>query len=74
MKMVKEKSCNMKNWPKVIEFCDQSWNLPILSPNCTIFFVTTNKLSHDLENPHFWTFSAKCLECEMVIEKPCLYS
>ena len=23
-----EKSCNMKNWPKVMEFCDQSWNFP----------------------------------------------
>ena len=26
MKMVMEKSWNMKKWPKVMEFCDNSWN------------------------------------------------
>ena len=26
MKVVMQKSWNMKNWPKVMEFCDQSWN------------------------------------------------
>ena len=25
MKMVMEKSWNMKNWPKVMDFCDRSW-------------------------------------------------
>ena len=33
--MVMEKSWKLKNWPKVMEFCDQSWNLPILPLKCT---------------------------------------
>ena len=32
MKVVMEKSWNMKNWPKVIEFCDQSWNFTNFAP------------------------------------------
>ena len=27
--MVMEKSWNMKNWPKIMEFCYQSWNVII---------------------------------------------
>ena len=32
VKMVMEKSWNMKNWPKVMEFCDQSWNFTNFAP------------------------------------------
>ena len=32
MKMVMEKSWNMKNWPEVVEFCDQSWNFTNFDP------------------------------------------
>ena len=32
MKMVMEKSLNMKNLPKVMEFCDQSWNSTNFAP------------------------------------------
>ena len=32
MKMVMEKSWNMKNWPKVMEFCLQSWNFTNFAP------------------------------------------
>ena len=74
--MVMEKSWNMKNWPKVMEFCDQSWNFTNFAPElyqiCNSF-VTTKKLSSDLESPHFPMFSRKCCECksgrEMVMEK-----
>ena len=38
MKMVREKSGNMKNWANVMEFCDQTWNFnnfdPKLCQNC----------------------------------------
>ena len=34
MKVVME---HEKNWPEVMEFCDQSGNLPILPLNCTKF-------------------------------------
>ena len=74
-----EMSWNMKNWPKVMEFCDQLWNLtnfvpelyqrhtcigPSLYQIC-IFFVTTKKLSSDLESLHFPTFSAKRPKCKI---------
>ena len=61
--MVMEKSWNMKSWPKVIQFCDQSWNFTNFAPKfdqICISFVTSKKLSSNLENPHFQTFSAKC--------------
>ena len=42
MKIVMEKSWNMKNLPKVMEFCDQSWNftnfVPKMLPNLYLFF------------------------------------
>ena len=67
MKIDMEKSWNMKNWPKLMEFCDQSWNSTNFTPNFIkfVFFVTTKKLSRNLESPHFLTFSAKCCECEI---------
>ena len=61
--MVMEKSWNIKNWPKVMKCCDQSWIFTNFAPelylNCT-FFSTTKKLSIHVENPHFPTFPAKC--------------
>ena len=59
---------NMKNWPKVMEFCDQSWNFTNFDPkfyqNC-IFFVPATKLSSNLESPDFPTFSAKYCKCKI---------
>ena len=66
--MVREKSGNMKNWTKVMEFCDQSWNFTNLVPKLCqicIFLVPTKKFSSNLESPHFPMFSAKCLECKI---------
>ena len=65
--MVMEKSWNMKDWAKVMEFCDQSWNFTnfasLILPNL-YFLVITKKLSSNLETPHFLTFSTKCRECK----------
>ena len=51
-----------------MEFCDQSWNFTNYAhrivPNL-YFFVTTKKLSSDLESPHFLRFSVKCHECKI---------
>ena len=58
----------MKNWPKVMEFCDQSWNFTNYAPKIyqfCMFFVTAKKLSSNLESPHFPMFSAKCCECKI---------
>ena len=49
MKMVMEKSWNMTNWLKVMEFyqfCHQ----------IVCFFATTKKLSMDVKSPHFLMF------------------
>ena len=65
--MVMEKSWDMNNWPKVMEFCDHSWNFTNFGSRfyqICIFFVTTKKLSSDLESRYCPTFSAKCLECK----------
>ena len=41
--MVMEKSWNMKNWPKVMEFCDQSWNFTNFAPIVpNIYIYATN--------------------------------
>ena len=72
MKVVIEKSGNMKNWPEVMEFCDQYGILPILPLNITKlepFFADIKKFRVGLENMHLLTFSTKCRKCrEMVIE------
>ena len=68
MKMVMEKSWNMKNWPKVMEFCSQSWNFTNFAPELDqicIFVATTKKLSIDVESPLFLTFSAKRRKCKI---------
>ena len=66
---VTEKSWNLyKDWPKVMEFCDQSWNFTNLAPNfyqICMNFATTKKLSSNLESPHFPIFSPKCRECKI---------
>ena len=49
MKVVMEKSLNMKKLKKVLEFCDKSWN-------CTKFKHCLQKLSILLEHSHFPTF------------------
>ena len=63
MKVVMEKSRNMDNLPKVMEFYDQSWNLTNFTNKlyqiCT-FFATTKKISIPVASPHFVSFSAKC--------------
>ena len=68
MKMVMEKSWNMKNWPKVMEFCDQSLNFTTFAPKfdqiCS-FLVTNKKFSSNLKSLHFPTFSAKCRKCKI---------
>ena len=64
-KMVIEKSWNMNNWPKVMEFCDQSCNFtPKLCQIC-IFFVTSKKLSSNLESLHVSTFCRKRSKCQI---------
>ena len=63
--MVMEKSWNMKNWPKVMEFFNQSWNFAPKFYKICMFLVTTKKLSSNLESPHFPMFSGKCRECKI---------
>ena len=64
MKLVMEKSWNMKNWPEVMEFCDSVMEFYQFCPhfvlNLYFFWVTTKKLGRDLESLHFRSFSAKC--------------
>ena len=76
MKMFMEKSWNMKNWPKAIDFCYQSCNFTNFAVTlCEIcmFFVTTEKLSIRVESLHFLMFSANAANAkskrEMVMEK-----
>ena len=66
--MVMEKSWNMKNWSKVMEFCDQSWNFTNFAPKFyqfCIFVVTAKQLSSNLKSQPFLMFSAKCRECKI---------
>ena len=66
--MVMEKSWNMKNWPNVMAFCDQSWYFTNFAPKLYqiyIFFSYTKKLSSDLQSLQFLTFSTKCRTCKI---------
>ena len=67
MKVVMKESMNIKNGPKVMEFGISHGILPILPLNCTkfVFFVTTKKLSYDLESLHFLMYSTKRHECKI---------
>ena len=59
MKVVMEKSWNMKNWQKVMKYCDQSWNFaPELYQICALL-ADIQKFIIGLESPHFLTFSTK---------------
>ena len=52
----------MKNWPKVIEFCDQSWKFTNFAPEfdqMCASFAAIKKFCINLENLHFPTLSAK---------------
>ena len=63
-----EKSWNMQIWPKVMEFCYQSWNFTYFAPELykiCMLFATTEKLSIRVESPHFPMFSTKCRECKI---------
>ena len=44
-KRKKEKSWNMKDWPKVVEFCDQSWNFTNFAPPPPELYQICNFLS-----------------------------
>ena len=51
-----------ENWPKVMEFCDRSWNFTSLTQNYTkfvFFVVNAKKLRSDLESLHIPMFSVK---------------
>ena len=66
--MVMEKSWNMEHWPKIMGFCEQSYNVTNLAPNCAkfvFFWVTSKSLSSDLESPEFPRFSAKRRKCKI---------
>ena len=55
MKMVMEKSWNMKHWPKVIEFHDSVMEsfLPILPPFCTKFVFLLSPLRNSTKLREF---------------------
>ena len=63
MTVVMENSWNVKNWLKVLEFCEQSQDFTNFPPKlyqiCTCF-ATTKKSSINIESLHFLTFSIKC--------------
>ena len=55
MNIFMEKSWNMKNWPKVMEFCDSFMEFYQFCPQFVLnlyFMVITKKLSSDLESLH----------------------
>ena len=58
------KSWNMKNWPKVMESCDQPCNFTnfalILYQICTIFAITRKHQCTNVESLYFLMFSAQC--------------
>ena len=62
MKLVMEKSWNMRSWPKVMEFCDSVMEFYQFCPrnytNFVFCWVTMRKLSSDLESA-FATFCGK---------------
>ena len=65
--MVMEKSWNMQNWPKVMEFCYESWNFTNFATKVhevCMFLATTEKLSTHVESPQFPQFSMKCRKCK----------
>ena len=72
--MVMEKLWNMKNWPKVIEFCDSVMEFYQFCPPFVLhlYFFTSTKLGRDRVGPHFHANSKAGREMEnleMVMEK-----
>ena len=68
MKMVMEKSWNMKNEQKVIVFCNQTWNFTNFAPEfdqICAFCANIKKFSIGLESLHFLTFFTKCRKCKI---------
>ena len=68
IKMVMEKSWNMQNWSKVMEFCCQSWSFTNFASELFVickFFAITENLSICVESLPFPVFSAKCRECKI---------
>ena len=67
IKLVMEKASDIINLQKVMEFCDQSWNLTNFSHEfdqiCT-FFLDLEKSSISLESLHFTNFSADCYDAK----------
>ena len=54
--MVIEKSWNMKNWRKEMEFCDQSWNFINFALRCCqicVFLADIEEFSIGLESLTF---------------------
>ena len=65
MKMVLEKSWNIKTWQKVNEFCKLSWNLTIFTlefDTINAVFVAIKKFSISTKSLYFPNFSAKYSE------------
>ena len=66
--MVMEKSLNMQNCPKVMEFCSSVLKFyqfcHRIVQNLYVFFPPL-KLSIHLESQHFQVFSVKCSECKI---------
>ena len=57
----------MKNWPKVMDFCDQSWNFINFGPEfyqICVLFANIKKIGFSLDSPHFSPISAKCNRCK----------
>ena len=65
-----EKSWNMKNLPKVMEFCYSIMEFyqfcPQIVPNLDVFFFHYQKLRVNVESSHFTAFSAKRRECKIM--------
>ena len=57
--MAMEKLWNVKDWQKVMEFCDQSWSFTNFHPKFDLIYALFADISIGLESPHFLTFSAK---------------
>ena len=69
---VMKKSYNMKNWQKVMEFCDQSWNVDVFVLEfykICAFFADIGKFTISVENLYSPTLSAKCHHCEISTER-----
>ena len=56
-----------KKFPKVMEFCDRSWNFNNFAPQfyqMCAFFADIKKFVQNFESLQCLTLSAKCRECK----------